>query len=123
MRRAVSFFLLLVVLVNSTGFTLSKHFCGEVLAHITVGDDTQSCCEGEGMSADCCHDEFEQLALDDSQLDHQSLQVPSLTFSAVDLLTHFLLVGTQVIPTPRWVAPSPPLLSSSLYLRVQSLLL
>ena len=125
MRRALSLFLLLLVLMNSTGFTLAKHFCGETLAHITL-NETKTCCENEEeMPGDCCHDEFEQLVLDDSQLDHQTLQLQLVTFFTLTVLTHFLSFSpeTNVLTSPWTVFHSPPLPNTDLYLRVQSFLL
>ncbi|MGB3778674.1 MAG: hypothetical protein WA960_09980 [Tunicatimonas sp.] len=125
MRQIVSVFLLFSVLLSSAGFTLSKHFCGEELAHITL-NETKNCCDSEeDMPSDCCHDEFEQLVLDDSQLDHQTLQLQRLTFITVRLLTQFL----RFYPEASTVSPlgtafhSPPLPDTALYLRVQSFLI
>ena len=89
MRQVVSVFLLFSLLVSSAGFTLSKHFCGEELAHVTL-NETKTCCESEDMPSDCCHDEVDQLLLDDFQLDHQSLQLSPLTFFTLSVVTQYL---------------------------------
>ncbi len=125
MRQIVSVFLLCSVLVSSTGFTLSKHFCGENLAHITL-NETKTCCDGEeDMPSDCCHDEFEQLLLDDSQVDHQLLQLQPLKFFTLNVLTHFLSFSPEAnVSVSPWTAfPSPPLPDTAVYLRVQSFLI
>ena len=131
MRQAISVLLLFSVLVSSTGLTLSKHFCGEELAHITL-NETKTCCEGEeaDMPGDCCrsgccHDEFDQLLLDDSQLDHQTLQLQPLAFLTLSVLTHFLSFSPEVtVPASPWTAfHAPPLPNTDVYLRVQSFLI
>ncbi len=67
------------------------------MAHITL-NETKTCCDSEeDMPSDCCHDEFEQLVLDDSQLDHQTLQLQPLTFITVRLLTQFLRFYPEVV--------------------------
>ncbi len=120
-------FLLLLILINSTGFTLAKHFCGETLAHVTLSDEVPTCCgdEEKEMPSDCCHDEFDQLVLDHSQLNHQTLQLQPLTFYTVSLLAHFFANHTNAPDvSPLWAAfHSPPPPDIAVYLRVQSFLI
>ena len=126
MRQAISVLLLFSVLVSSTGFTLSKHFCGEELAHITVGNEQKTCCDDEEeMPSDCCHDEFDQLLLDDSQLDYQTLQLQPLTFFTFSVLTHFLSFSPETVATvsPWTTFHSPPLPDTDVYLQVQAFLI
>lgn len=127
MRRTLSLFLLSTVLLSSSGFTLNKHFCGEELAHITLGDEVKSCCgdEEEEMPSDCCYDEFDRLILDDSQRDHQSLQLQPLTFLALSVAAHFLQLPseTQVVSSFWTAFHSPPITGIDVYLRIQSFLI
>ena len=127
MRQIVSLLLLFSVLVSSTGFTLTKHFCGEELAHVAVGNEVKPCCgdQEEDMPDDCCHDELDQALLDDSQLDYQTLQLQPLTFFTVSVLAHFLQFCSEApAVSPLWTAfHSPPLPGISVYLRVQSFLI
>lgn len=128
MRQIVSLLLLFSVLVSSTGFTLTKHFCGGELAHVAVGNEVKPCCsddEQQDMPDDCCHDESERALLDDSQLDYQTLQLQPLTFFTVSVLAHFLQFYSEVpVVSPLWTAfHSPPLPGISVYLRVQSFLI
>ena len=128
MRQVLSIFLLLLVLINSTGFTLAKHFCGETLAHISLNDEAKTCCGGEEdekMPSDCCHDELDQLVLDDSQLNYQTLQLQPLTFVTVRVLAHFLQSYSEApAVSPLWTAfHSPPPPDTAVYLRVQSFLI
>ena len=128
MRQIISIFLFFSVLVSSTGFTLTKHFCGEELEHIALGDQVKSCCgdkKEQSMPSDCCHNEFDQALLDNSQLDHQTLQLQPLTFFTVSVLTYFFKLHSEA-PTasPLWTAfHSPPVPGISVYLRVQSFLI
>ena len=128
MRQIISVLLLFSVLVSSTGFTLTKHFCGGELAHVAVGNEAKPCCgdeEKQDMPDDCCHDELDQALLDDSQLDYQTLQLQPLTFFTVHILTHFLPFYSEVPKiSPLWAAfHSPPVSEISVYLRVQSFLI
>lgn len=128
MRQIVSVLLLFSVLVSSSGFALTKHFCGEELAHVTIGDQTKTCCsdeEEQDMPSDCCHNEVDQAVLDNSQLDHQTLQLQPLTFFTVSVLAHFLQFSCKASTiSPLWTAfHSPPAPGISVYLRVQSFLI
>lgn len=128
MRQVLSVLLLLSVLLSSTGFTLNRHFCGEILAHITLSEQVATCCgeeDEEDMPSDCCHDEFDQLLLEDSQLNHQTLELPPLTFLvryAVACL--FSVRSVAAITSSQWAAlPPPPPPDPDVYLRIQSFLL
>lgn len=127
MRRVLSFFLLLVVLVNSTGFTLNRHFCGETLAHTTLNDEVLPCCGDEepDMPSDCCHDQSEVLALDHSQLDHQTLQIQPIALLTLYTIVYRGTFHSVISPASRgWTAfRSPPSPSTDVYLRVQSFLI
>ena len=127
MRKILSILLLFSVLVSSSGFTLTKHFCGEELEHIALGDQVKSCCDKEksDMPSDCCHNEFDQALLDDSQLDYQTLQLQPLTFFTVSVLTRFFQLHFEApAASPLWTAfHSPPAPGIRVYLRVQSFLI
>ena len=125
MRQIVSVLLLFSLLISSAGFTLSKHFCGEELAHVTL-NETKTCCDSEeDMPSDCCHDEVDQLLLDDFQLDHQSLQLQPCTFFTLGVVTQYLSFSpkSNVLPSPWTTFHSPPLPNIDVYLRVQSFLI
>lgn len=125
MRQVIAVFLLFSVLMSSTGFMLSKHFCGEELAHISL-NETKTCCDSEeDMPSDCCHDEFDQLVLDDSQLNYQTLQLQPMTWVTLSVLTQFLSFSPQaaIIAFPWTAFHSPPIPDTPVYLRVQSFLL
>nr|WKN38609.1 hypothetical protein K4G66_07825 [Tunicatimonas sp. TK19036] len=128
MRQILSILLLLSVLLSSTGLTMTKHFCGEALAHVSLRDEAKSCCsdeEKEQMPGDCCHDETEQLTLDTFQLDHQTVQLQPLAILTLHVFANIF----QVFPenptvSPLWTAfHSPPLPEIAVYLRVQSFLI
>ncbi|MEQ9442766.1 MAG: hypothetical protein RIG62_27240 [Cyclobacteriaceae bacterium] len=126
MHKIFSIVLLLSVMVSSSGFMMTKHFCGEMLAHITLGDEGKTCCDDEeDMPNDCCHDESEQLLLDDFQLDHQTPQLQPLTFFTVSIVAHFIPFSSETSPaSPLWVAfHAPPIPGIDVYLRIQSFLI
>lgn len=75
MRGLISIFLSLVILVFSTGFTISSHYCGGKkvksgyafgIADVTCGmeNDNNDCGE-ESIESDCCKDQHQYIHLDD----------------------------------------------------------
>lgn len=49
----------------TAGFSVSKHYCGDDLMSFSVNSDAKSCCDDD---CDGCHDEIEQLSLNDDFL-------------------------------------------------------
>ena len=50
-----------LLLVSTTGFSLSRHYCGEVLVEVAVNRQAETCCS----DPDCCHTETEFYQLDE----------------------------------------------------------
>lgn len=50
----------LLLLVSTTGLTISKHYCGGELVSTSVYTEADSCCD----SGDCCKNETEIIQLD-----------------------------------------------------------
>ena len=76
-------------MLNATfGFTLSKHFCGEILQNTAVNAKAAACCCGEGKEGpgDCCSQTEEIVRMDDE------LQKPSFSYE---------------IPAPVFALPRP----------------
>ena len=59
--------MIIVLLVSTTGMTVSKHYCGDSLVDVNVFSEAKSCCEA-GCSTGCCHDESEHFELDENFL-------------------------------------------------------
>lgn len=53
-----------LLLVSTTGMTVSKHYCGGSLVNVNIFSEVTACCEG-GCSSDCCHNESEHFELDE----------------------------------------------------------
>jgi len=79
MKRAMSIFLSVLLLVSSTGITYAQHFCGdyEMLAEVTLGEKHLSCgmkmeapgCDEDGLAAmehHCCENQYTQINTDDN---------------------------------------------------------
>ena len=108
---------------------MTKHFCGEVLASVSVGaEDTKSCCDPNSMPADCdCHSDTDHVSVDDDfQLDQQVIKLtPHLQFVLVNFISELRLALLLDEPSRKllFYSQQPPLAESDIYIRVQSFLL
>lgn len=72
MKRPISIFLILVYTFLTIGISVSKHFCGEYLAEITVFSSEKKTCKcslfaKKGKKNNCCKDEVKVVKLETSQ--------------------------------------------------------
>lgn len=62
-RKLANIFVLLLFVVSTTGFTISKHYCHGDLISVSINAEAKSCC---GMTDnDCCKNENEFYQLTD----------------------------------------------------------
>ena len=85
----ISFALLLIV--ATTGMTISEHFCGSDLISIELNSTPESCCDD---NSDCCHNESFTFEIEDE------FSISSYTFEfaqyAVELTTFVELLQIDV---------------------------
>lgn len=62
-RRIGNIFILLLFVVSTTGFTISKHYCHGNLVSVTINTDAKSCCGTNNN--DCCKNENDFFQLND----------------------------------------------------------
>jgi len=60
-KKSVHIFLVIWLLVITTGYTVSRHYCGGDFINLAVNAEAEPCC-GEGG---CCHIETEFYQLDE----------------------------------------------------------
>jgi len=67
----------LLLLVATTGFTITRHYCHNNLMSVVLGTEADSCCEGP---CEGCHDESKHFQLDDEfvPVDMPAVQVKVL---------------------------------------------
>jgi hypothetical protein len=128
MRKFFHIFLILSLLVSTAGYAVTKQFCGEVLAHVSFGHNTQPCCEDAEMPSDCeCASEVDHFAVDDEyQLDQQVIKLsPTLQATLVNFI-RFLATAplleeqsNNLLPTLKY----PPFTDLNIHIKVQSFLL
>ncbi|WP_017732294.1 HYC_CC_PP family protein [Nafulsella turpanensis] len=128
MRKFFHIFLTLSLLISTAGYAVTKQFCGEILAHVSLGHDTQPCCNKAEMPSGCeCESEIDHYAVDDDfQLDHQEVRLtPALQATLVSFIKFLAFAplteehNNNLLPTLKY----PPFTEPSIHIRVQSFLL
>lgn len=59
-RKISNIIIAFVLLVSTTGFTVSSHYCGDELKSVEINGEAESCCN----SPDCCQTETQFNKLD-----------------------------------------------------------
>lgn len=128
-RKFFHIFLVFSLLFSTVGYAVTKHFCGKVLAHVSIGHETQSCCESAEVPSGCeCENQTDHVVMDDDfHLDQQGLIKISPAWQAT--LVNFIrfLAFTPVLevhnnklhPTLDY----PPFTDPDIHISVQSFLL
>lgn len=128
MRKFFHIFLVLSLLMSTAGYAVTRHFCGQVLAHVSVGQETYSCCESEESPGGCeCENETHHLVVDDEfQLDQQVIKVsPSLQAAFIGFMK-FIAFAPLTEEEGKRLHPAldyPPFTDPDIHIRVQSFLL
>lgn len=66
LKTAIHITIAFLMLAMTTGFSVSKHYCGEDLISVSVNSDAKSCCDDD---CEGCRNEIEQLNLDQDFLE------------------------------------------------------
>ena len=56
-----------LLLVSTTGFSVSEHFCGTNLVSVEINQEAEPCCDNEM----CCHSEMQFFQLDEDYVTTQ----------------------------------------------------
>ena len=113
-KKSLNIFIVLILLITSTGFTIDRHFCHNKLVSVSIGK-TENCCTAPG----CCHHEIKYIKIHDSfQLSSNYQMEKAFSFS-LSLLTPniFLLKDLSSFSTLTfsYFDPPPNILSNKDY--------
>ncbi len=61
-RKMINIIAVFILLVTTTGITISKHYCGDLLISVALDGKAKSCCE---PGCNCCHNEHVTIHLND----------------------------------------------------------
>ncbi|MGQ7871077.1 HYC_CC_PP family protein [Sunxiuqinia sp. sy24] len=110
-KKILHITILVIMMVSTMGFSITKHYCGEDLVDLSVSGDVETCCDiAEG---DCCHNEEQTYQLDQEYtstvvINHVNyisfviFEVPQFLIESLGGTNHFLSVASRgESPPPR----------------------
>ena len=74
-RKITHIAFILLWTITTTGFTISRHYCGERLISVSIDNEAESCC---GSENGCCHNENERFEIKDDFIAAQDLEELSI---------------------------------------------
>lgn len=124
MKKAGIISLTILILTSSVGVTVSRHFCGDELKHVSLNGRPDQCNDMKDMPMDCCHDETDHYGIEDEfQLSKFKINfIQSFVF-----INDFTFVLHKVVESPvlgfAHIIKKPPLDRPKIYIEVESLLI
>ena len=112
-RKIAHIILALLLLITTTGFSISKHYCGSRLIEISINLEAEPCCDYVGTS-NCCHNETEYFQLKEDFLKPVSLennQIAGFDILFPLVFVHFLNAPGNIETEVLNYAESPPTLT------------
>ncbi|MCU4173980.1 HYC_CC_PP family protein [Carboxylicivirga sp. N1Y90] len=64
LKKISHIIMVIVLLVSTTGMTVSKHYCQGSLVNVNIFGEAKTCCDDIGTSK-CCHNESAHFELDE----------------------------------------------------------
>ncbi len=61
-RKTAHIILALLLLITTSGFSISKHYCGSPLVKVSINSEAEPCCD-DMENPNCCHNETEYFKL------------------------------------------------------------
>ena len=102
----------LLLLVTTTGVSISKHYCGDNLINVALFVEAESCCD----DSDCCHNENEYFQFKDDFVGSfvvASIQIVELELLRTIIPITFVTKSLGLETTLSYISESPPPLLTS----------
>lgn len=87
-KKILHITMLVIMMVSTMGFTITKHYCGEDLVDTSVSGHVETCCDME--EGDCCHNEAQTYQLDQDY-------TPAVVISHVDYIAFVIFEIPRVL--------------------------
>jgi hypothetical protein len=94
-RKTGNIALAILLLITTTGFSISKHYCGTHLVEVAINSEIEPCC-GEMGNSNCCHNETEYFQLKEDFVSSSSIENTSIT--CFDILFPLVLIDFPDTP-------------------------
>jgi len=129
-------FLSTLILFSTTGIRISQHWCGADLINFSIWGDAEPCAHylnekapacpmhANMTSKNCCSQKEVYVKGGDEDFQMESAQVFRTPYVLIQKLTAPLIIFTsRVLTVEHFRNHSPPILTESIFIRVQSLLI
>ena len=80
-RKTLNIIIAFILLISTTGFTISRHYCGNNLVSVVINSEAKPCC---GLD-NCCHNESEYFKVNDDFLNN-------IHIFKIEVFTSFFIV-------------------------------
>lgn len=117
----------ILLLTSTIGVSVSKHYCGGKLLEIAINSQPNPCGDDASMPTDCCEDETQYFAVDDTfKADQQTIKITAPTtiiLTLVQTIIPELLIAEDTNLATYRRSHDPPSAGQDIYIHIQSFLL
>lgn len=82
-RKTINIIISTVFVISTIGFSLSKHYCGDLLVDFSINSKAETCNMGGG----CCHTDSEHFQLENDFI----IQFSDIQFQELEIELPFLI--------------------------------
>lgn len=91
MKKVFIFLMTMFLLLNSIGYNVYAHYCGEDLRETSIIIETEkSCCEDDAESMDCCDNKAHQVKIEDDFLKTVNIDIEYPCFAILNWYINFI---------------------------------
>ena len=126
MKKLTHFGLALLLLVSTTGVSISKHYCGDMLRNVSLYSEVDSCGDGMEMPVDCCKDITNHFSVEDDFHFQQTILNLDPPVTLVNFIAYLFVPRFYIEKENEnsWLTQKPPsLFEPEIYIRVHSFLI
>ena len=126
MKKLIHFGLALLLVVATTGVSISKHYCGDVLRNVSLYAEVDPCGDGMEMPVDCCKDITNHFSVEDDFQFQQTILNLDPPVTLVNFIAYLFIPRFYIEKENEssWLTQNPPSLSEpDIYIWVHSFLI
>ena len=125
MKKLIHIGLALLLLISTTGVSISKHYCGNILHDVSISAQADSCGDGMEMPVDCCKDITNHFLVEDDFQSPPTVLNLDPPIALVNSIAYIFIPQYHIEKAENpWLSEKPPsLFEPEIYLRVHSFLI
>lgn len=91
MKKVFIFLMTMFLLLNSIGYNVYAHYCGEDLRETSIIVETEkSCCEEDAEPMDCCDNKAHQVKIEDDFLKTVKIDIEYPSYAILNWYINFI---------------------------------